>query len=96
MSSPNEIVVGPSIPAEQLCRATASIFVPTPYAPGYPSAGQRIVAPIGRTIAAGQLVPISDPVVRKHPEFFETVSRPLTLADIDAAEAVREIEREAS
>ena len=77
-----EIRVAPSLDPSQLVRATATLFAPMPYAPGSDGARRGGVAPVGRCVRVGQLVPISDPIVRKNIEFFTTVERPLRLDDL--------------
>ena len=81
-----EPIILPNLDADTTVRATAGFFWHMPFVPGSPGAerGGAARSGVGRSIQPGQLLPITDPVVRLHPEHFETVSRPLRPEDFAA------------
>jgi hypothetical protein len=72
---------------ERLVRARASFYFDAGWAPG--SAGEKSGKPsgFGSAIALGQLVEISNPVVRANPGAFVFPEREVTLADVERLEA---------
>jgi hypothetical protein len=68
---------------ERLVRARSSFYFDAGHAPGSPGAESGKPSGFGTAIAIGQLVEISAPVVRAHPEHFEFPTRQCTLADIE-------------
>jgi hypothetical protein len=71
------------VPQHRLVRATSSFWFDGGYAPGSPGAKSGKPSGRGWGIDIGQLMEISNPVVRAHPEAFEWPARPVTLADVD-------------
>lgn len=72
------------VPPERLVRATSAFWQNEGFAPG--SFGEKAgLPPTGRGwgIAVGQVVEISHPLVRQHPEAFEFIRRAVTLADVE-------------
>jgi len=73
-----------NVPPERLVRATSTFWQNEGFAPG--SLGEKAgLPPTGRGwgIAVGQVVEISHPLVRRHPESFEFMRRTVTLADVE-------------
>jgi hypothetical protein len=80
------ITVVDQIPAEKAVRATQDFFVDGGFSRPVPG---RPISGFGRAIRRGALYRIDDPAVRANIQFFETVSRPLTLEDIDRMTEVK-------
>jgi hypothetical protein len=88
------IIIPDPLPLDRCVRARQSFFVDMGFAPGSPGTRQQRlgISGFGRSIQEGQLVLITDPIVRAHPEYFETVPRLLTREDVERH--CREIERD--
>jgi hypothetical protein len=82
MTEANDVKIGPSLDPEEFCLARASFYWDGGHAPGSPGAKSGRPSGFGRAIRIGQWVPRSDPIVRLHPEHFETIPRQLTLEDL--------------
>jgi hypothetical protein len=72
-----------NVPPERLVRAKAFFWFDGGWAPGSPGEKSGKPSGFGWAINVGDLVEISNPVVRAHPEVFEFPRRDVTLADIE-------------
>jgi hypothetical protein len=79
-----------NVPPHLLVRATSSFWFDGGWAPGSPGEKSGKRSGFGWAINVGQLVEISNPAVRAHPEHFEWPRRDVTLADVERlSEGVR-------
>jgi hypothetical protein len=71
------------VPPDRLVRSRASFWFDAGFAPGSQGEKSGKISGFGTSISIGQLVDISSPVVRQHPQHFEWPRRDVTLADVE-------------
>jgi hypothetical protein len=77
-----DIIIPESPPIEEMVRCTTTFYLDAGYSPGSSAPGRPPLSGFGRGVQQGSLVRASDPVVRRYPQFFEWLPKPVRVEDL--------------